>query len=304
VSGTDAEKYVQMLTTNDVTKIDKGNVQYSAMCYEDGGIVDDLLVYNCGDYYMLVINASNIEKDFNWMQENISGDVQLKNKSDDFSLLAVQGPNSLKTLQKLTDTDLSAIPYYNFEFGKMAEQDVIISHTGYTGEKVCFEIYSSSEKENSEALWNAIMEAGEEFNIKPCGLGARDTLRLEYAFRLYGNDMDETTNTIEAGLGWITKLDVPDFNGRDEIKKVKEEGLKRKLVGFEVDGKMVARHGAEIFADGYKIGYVTSGGPSPVLGKNIGLGYVEMGHHNAGNELEIDVRGRRIKAIVVKTPFL
>lgn len=304
VRGADAFDFVQRLTTNDVSKLGKGNVQYSAMCLEDGGIVDDLLVYNCGDYYMLVINASNIEKDFKWMEENLSGDVQLTNKSDDFSLLAVQGPNALKTLQKLTDTDLSAIPYYSFEFGQIAGQDVIISHTGYTGEKVCFEIYSSSDKQKSEALWNAIMEAGEEFEIKPCGLGARDTLRLEYAFRLYGNDMDETTNPIEAGLGWITKMDVPEFNGRDAIQKVKEEGIKRKLVGFEVDGKMVARHGAEIYSDGYKIGYVTSGGPSPVLNKNIGLGYVEKGNHEPGKELEIDVRGRRIKATVVKTPFL
>ena len=304
VRGNDAFDFVQRLTTNDVSKLEKGNVQYSAMCLEDGGIVDDLLVYNCGDYYMLVVNASNIDKDYKWMEENISGDVQLVNKSDEVSLLAVQGPNALKTLQKLTDTELSAIPYYSFEFGKIAGQDAIISHTGYTGEKVCFEIYSSSDKEKSEALWNAIMEAGEEFGIKPCGLGARDTLRLEYAFRLYGNDMDETTNPIEAGLGWITKLDVPEFNGRDAIKKAKEEGLKRKLVGFEVDGKMVARHGAEIFSDGYKIGYVTSGGPSPVLDKNIGLGYVDMGNHETGKELEIDVRGRRIKATVVKTPFL
>ena len=304
VRGKDAFDFVQRLTTNDVSKLGKGKVQYSAMCMEDGGIVDDLLVYDCGDYFMLVINASNIEKDFNWMQKNVSGDVELVNKSDEVSLLAVQGPNALKTLQKLTDTDLSAIPYYSFEFGKVAGQDVIISHTGYTGEKVCFEIYSSSDKEKSEALWNAIMEAGAEFDIKPCGLGARDTLRLEYAFRLYGNDMDETTNPIEAGLGWITKMDVEQFNGRDAIKKVKEEGLKRKLVGFEVDGKMVARHGAEIYSGSNKIGYVTSGGPSPVLGKNIGLGYVEMGNHEPGAEIEIDVRGRRIKAVVVKTPFL
>ncbi len=304
VTGEDAFDYVQKLTTNDVSKLGEGKVQYSAMCKEDGGVIDDLLVYDMGDKFMLVINASNIEKDFNWMNENLSGDVQLKNISDEISLLAVQGPNALKTLQKLTDTDLSSIPYYNFVKGKMAGQDVIISHTGYTGEKVCFEIYSSSDKEKSEALWNAIMEAGKEFDIQPCGLGARDTLRLEYAFRLYGNDMDETTNPIEAGLGWITKMDVEEFNGRAAIQKVKEEGLKRKLVGFEVDGKFVARHGAEIYSGDEKIGYVTSGGPSPVLGKNIGLGYVKKGFDTENTGIEIDVRGKKIEAVVVKTPFL
>lgn len=304
VRGKDAFDFVQRLTTNDVSKLGEGKVQYSAMCLDDGGIVDDLLVYDFGDHFMLVINASNIEKDFKWMQDNVKGDVQLTNKSDDYSLLAIQGPNAEKTLQKLTDVELSSIPYYNFKVGMIAGQEAIISHTGYTGEKVCFEVYSSSDKGKSEALWNAIMEAGEEFGIKPCGLGARDTLRLEYAFRLYGNDMDETTNPIEAGLGWITKLDVEEFNGKDAIVKAKAEGLKRKLVGFEVDGKMVARHGAEVYSDGYKIGYVTSGGPSPVLEKNIGLAYIDKGYEQAGQLIEIDVRGRRIPATVVKTPFL
>jgi aminomethyltransferase len=304
VSGKDAFDFVQRLTTNDVSKLGEGKVQYSAMCMDDGGIVDDLLVYDMGDHFMLVINASNIEKDIKWMQDNVKGDVNLINKSDDYSLLAVQGPNAEKTLQKLTDIDLSSIPYYNFKVGMIAGQEAIISHTGYTGEKVCFEIYSSSDKEKSEALWNAIMEAGAEFDIKPCGLGARDTLRLEYAFRLYGNDMDETTNPIEAGLGWITKLDVEQFNGKEAIVKAKTEGLKRKLVGFEVDGKMVARHGAEVFADGYKIGHVTSGGPSPVLDKNIGLAYIQKGYDQPGQVVEIDVRGRRIPAVIVKTPFL
>ncbi|HLT23636.1 MAG TPA: glycine cleavage system aminomethyltransferase GcvT [Ignavibacteria bacterium] len=304
VRGADAFEFVQNLTTNDVSKLGEGKVQYSAMCLDDGGIVDDLLVYDFGDHFMLVINASNIEKDFKWMQENVKGDVQLINKSDDYSLLAVQGPNAEKTLQKLTDVDLSSIPYYNFKVGMIAGQEAIISHTGYTGEKVCFEIYSSSDKEKSESLWNAIMEAGAEFDIKPCGLGARDTLRLEYAFRLYGNDMDETTNPIEAGLGWITKLDVDNFNGKDAIARSKSEGLKRRLMGFEVDGKVIARHGAEVFADGYKIGQVTSGGPSPILEKNIGLAYIDKGYDQPGQSIEIDVRGKRIPAAIVKTPFI
>lgn len=222
VRGKDALAFLQKITTNDVSKLEVGDVQYSAMCYKDGGIVDDLLVYRCHDYYMLVINASNIEKDFKWMEENKFGDIQLKNVSDDFSLLAVQGKNSLATLQKLTDIDLSKIEYYKFAFGTIAGQSALISHTGYTGEKICFEIYSSSEVKKSEELWNAIFEEGKEFSIKPIGLGARDTLRLEYAFRLYGNDMDETTNTIEAGLGWITKPDKGDFNGKEVILKAKE----------------------------------------------------------------------------------
>jgi aminomethyltransferase len=304
IHGKDAFAFVQKLTTNDVSQLFKGRVQYSSMCLPDGGIVDDLLVYHCGDYFMLVINASNIEKDIKWMKENIFGDVTIKDISDETSLLAIQGKNSLAVLQKLTTTDLSKIEYYNFEFGKIAGQDVIISHTGYTGEKICFEIYSSSDVVKSEALWNAIFEAGAEFNIKPIGLGARDTLRLEYAFRLYGNDMDETIHPLEAGLAWITKLDKGAFNGSSAILKAKEEGLKRKLVGFVVEGKMVARHGQDVYAGDKKVGHVASGAPSPMLGKNIGLAYVATGYNKLGSEIEIDVRGKRIKAKIVKTPFL
>lgn len=304
IRGEDAFAFVQKLTTNDVSQLFKGRVQYSSMCYKDGGMVDDLLVYHCGDYYMLVINASNIEKDIKWMQENAFGDMEIKNITDDTSLIAVQGRNSLATLQKLTDTDLSKIEYYHFEYGKIAGQDVIISHTGYTGEKVCFEIYSSSDVSKSEELWNAVFEAGKEFNIKPVGLGARDTLRLEYAFRLYGNDMDETTNPLEAGLGWITKLDKGDFNGREAIMKAKEEGLKRKLIGFVIDDRMVARHGQPVVIDGRNAGHVASGGPSPMLGKNIGLAYVETPLAKTGSEIGIDIRGKVIKAVIVKTPFL
>ncbi len=303
VRGKDSLEFVQKITTNDVSKLDVGDVQYSAMCYKDGGIVDDLLVYNCGDYYMLVINASNIEKDFKWMEENKSGDITLKNISDETSLLAIQGKNSLPTLQKLTDIDLSQIEYYKFVTGKVAGQDVIISHTGYTGEKICFEIYSSSDVKKSEELWNAIFDAGKEFDIKPVGLGARDTLRLEYAFRLYGNDMDETTNTIESGLGWITKPDKGEFNGKEVILKAKENS-KRKLVGFIVEDRMVARHGQEVYSDGKKIGVVTSGSMSPMLNKNIGLAYIDNGFNKTGTPVEILIRDKRIKATVTKTPFL
>lgn len=303
IRGKDALAFVQKITTNDVSKLEVGDVQYSAMCYKDGGIVDDLLVYNCGDYYMLVINASNIEKDINWMKENLSGDVTLKNISDETSLLAIQGKNSLPTLQKLTDIDLSKIEYYKFAKGKVAGQDVIISHTGYTGEKICFEIYSSSDLKKSEDLWNAIFEAGKEFNIKPVGLGARDTLRLEYAFRLYGNDMDEKSNTIEAGLGWITKPDKGEFNGKEVILKAKEKSS-RKLVGFIMDDRMVGRHGQEIYSGDKKIGVVTSGSMSPVLNKNIGLAYIDNGFNKNGTSVEILIRDKRVKATVTKTPFL
>lgn len=304
VRGKDAFNFVQKITTNDVSKLEKGKVQYSAMCLENGGIVDDLLVYHCGDYFMLVVNASNIEKDYAWMEKNIEGDVQLKNISDNISLLAVQGKNSLPTLQKLTDTDLSAMEYYTFAFGKVAGQDVIISRTGYTGEKVCFEIYSDADVNKSEELWNMIFESGKEFNIKPCGLGARDTLRLEYAFRLYGNDMDETTNPLEAGLGWITKLDKGAFNGSEAIKKAKEEGLKRKLVGFVVEDRMVARHGQEVYSGEEKIGHIASGAPSPMLGKNIGLAYVTMANSKTGSDIQVGIRDKKINAKVVKTPFI
>lgn len=303
VRGKDAFDFVQRITTNDVSKLEKGDVQYSAMCLKDGGIVDDLLVYNCGDHYMLVINASNIDKDINWMQKNLSGDVTLKNISDETSLLAVQGKNSLATLRKLTDINLSEIEYYKFVTGKIAGQDAIISHTGYTGEKVCFELYTSSDIKKSEDLWNAIFEAGKEFGIKPAGLGARDTLRLEHAFRLYGNDMDETNNTIEAGLGWITKPDKGDFNGKEAVLKAKET-QEKKLVGFIVEDRSVARHGQEVFSGDKKIGVVTSGSMSPMLNKNIGLAYIDKGFNKTGTPVEIAVRDKKIKATITKTPFI
>ncbi|MGB9695809.1 MAG: glycine cleavage system aminomethyltransferase GcvT [Ignavibacteria bacterium] len=304
IHGTDAFAFVQKITTNDVSQLYEGRVQYSAMCYDNGGIVDDLLVYHCGSYFMLVINAANIEKDIEWMKKNAFGDVQIINKTDDFSLLAVQGRNSLNTLQKLTDVDLSKVEYYHFVRGKLRNQDVLISHTGYTGEKICFEVYSSSDIAKSEELWNAIFEAGAEFNIKPVGLGARDTLRLEYAFRLYGNDMDETVNPLEAGLGWITKLDKGNFIGKTAILVEKEKGIKRKLVGFIVNDRVIARHNYPVYFEETLIGKVTSGAPSPVLGKNIGLALLDNKFAKIGNEIDIDVRGKRIRATIVKTPFL
>lgn len=304
ISGEGAFDFVQNLTTNDVSKLNPGDVQYSAMCYENGGIVDDLLVYNMGDKFMLVINASNIEKDLAWMSKNNPYNAVINNVSDATSLLAVQGKNSLPLIQKICDKDVSEMKYYTFTTGKIAGVDAIISRTGYTGEKICFELYFSSEKETSEKVWNAIFEAGEEYGVKPAGLGARDTLRLEYAFRLYGNDMDENANTIESGLGWITKLGKGNFIGSKAIQSIKENGINRKLVGFVMEDRVPARHGYEVFKNGEKIGFVTSGSPSPVLKKNIGLAYVSKGNESIGDQIEIDIRGRKVSATIVNTPFI
>ncbi len=305
VKGNDALAFIQKCTTNDASKLTKGKIQYSAMCYEDGGIVDDLLVYCFGDYYMLVVNASNIEKDFNWLLSNIAGfDAELTNHSDKYSLLAVQGKNAIPTLKKLTDTDIEAMKYYTFTEGKVAGIDVIISRTGYTGEAIGFEIYISSDKATSEKVWVEIFSAGEEFNIKPIGLGARDTLRLEAGYCLYGNDIDKTTNTIEAGLGWITKPKKGEFNGKAKIDSELAGGCVRKLAGFIVEGRLVARHGYEIYYDNTKIGHVTSGSMSPCLNKNIGLGYVESKFSEPGTKIKIKVRNDFIEAEVVKIPFV
>lgn len=304
VSGKDALAFVQKITVNDASKLSKGRVQYSAMCYPDGGIVDDLLVYYLADErFMLVINAANIQKDFEWMQKNVAGDVKLENRSDAISLLAIQGPNSLATLQKLTSVDLSAIPYYHFTEGKLAGVQMIISRTGYTGE-LGFEIYFPSNIVTGKKVWDAIMEAGKEFNIGPAGLGARDTLRLEMGFCLYGNDIDQTTQPLEAGLGWITKLDKGDFNGKSVIAKAKTDGLKRKLVGFTLAEKAFPRHGYTIHSEGEKIGDVTSGTFSPILDKGIGMGYVPLKFGKAGTNVNIMIRNKEIPATVTGLPFI
>jgi aminomethyltransferase len=303
ISGNAALDFIQKITTNDVSKINEGKVQYSAMCYKDGGIVDDLLVYHCGSYYMLVVNASNKDKDLQWMIDNKLDDVTIVDKSDGFSLLAIQGPNSLKTLQKLTDVNLSEIKYYTFVKGKLAGIDMIISRTGYTGE-LGFELYVKSDISSSEKLWDSIFEAGKEFDIAPIGLGARDTLRLEMGMCLYGNDIDNTTNPLEAGLGWITKLDKPDFNAKDILLKVKSEGIKRKLIGFTIDDKAFPRHNYEIKTERKKIGFVTSGTFSPILNYSIGMGYVEKEFSNEGTVIDIMIRNKPVKAKVTKPPFI
>lgn len=302
VRGSDALAFIQKITVNDVSKLSEGKAQYSAMCYPDGGIVDDLLVYHCGTYYMLVINGANVEKDVAWMQENATGfaDLQLANVSDDINLLAIQGPASLQALQPLTDAKLEDIPYYSFVFGSLAGHEMIISRTGYTGE-IGFELYFRGDTTVAEAVWNTITEAG----VEPIGLAARDTLRLEKGYCLYGNDIDQTTTTIEAGLGWITKLNKGDFNGREALARVKEEGAKLKLVGFAVEAeKFIPRHGYAITANGEEVGRVTSGNISPLLNKGIGMGYVRADLAQPGTAIAIAARGKEFPAEVVKMPFL
>ncbi|MBI4534736.1 MAG: glycine cleavage system aminomethyltransferase GcvT [Ignavibacteriae bacterium] len=303
VWGMDATDFIQKITVNDASKLVEGRVQYSAMCYENGGIVDDLLVYHMGDHYMLVVNASNTDKDLEWMRKNIAGDIKLKNRSDDISLLAVQGPKSLATLQKLTQSDLSSIQYYHFIRHKLAGVDMIISRTGYTGE-LGFELYFPSDVRTGEKVWDSVVKAGEEFGIEPVGLGARDTLRLEMGFCLYGNDIDHSTHPLEAGLGWITKLDKGGFLGSDVLLKAKKEGLRRKLVGFTLLDKAFPRHGYPINSNSSSIGTVTSGTFSPSLGKGIGMGYVDVHHAKPGTGIQVMIRNRELPATVVSVPFI
>lgn len=308
--GKHALDLVQKVTTNDASKLNIGDVQYSCMPNAFGGIVDDLLVYRLPEDYcsegeqafLLVVNASNMEKDWNWIEENNTFGVQMINISDRTGLLAVQGPMATKVLQKLTDIDLSAIKYYHFVKGKFAGFDnVLISATGYTGAGG-FEIYANDL--DTEAIWDAIFEAGKEEGIKPIGLGARDTLRLEMGFCLYGNDIDDTTSPIEAGLGWITKLNKGAFNSSETIAKHKENGTDRKLVGFKVNDRRVPRHDYVIEdANGNVIGKVTSGTSSPSLDMSIGMGYVATPFSKEGSEIYIAVGGKKMPAIVTKPPF-
>lgn len=303
VKGPNALDLIQRVTTNDASKLVDGQAQYSCLPNETGGIVDDLIVYKKKDNdYMLVVNAGNIDKDWNWISKFNTAGAEMKNISDDLCLFAVQGPKGVATLQKLTNVDLSTIKYYHFAIGEFAGiQDVILSNTGYTGAGG-FEIYVH--KDHAEKAWHKIFEAGKEFNIKPIGLGARDTLRLEMGFCLYGNDIDDTTSPLEGGLGWITKF-TKDFINSTSIKKQKEDGVKKKLVGFKMIDKGIPRHDYQIKdATGNIIGKVTSGTMSPMLGIGIGLGYVITEYAAVGSEIFIDVRGKSLKAVVSKTPLI
>lgn len=303
LKGAGALDLIQRVTSNDASKLINGQAQYSCLPNATGGIVDDLLVYRIDENnYMLVVNASNIEKDWNWISKHNSEGVQMTNVSDDYCLLAVQGPNAAKALQSLTSVDLSTIPYYHFSLGTFAGIDnVVISATGYTGAGG-FEIYGPTAE--AEKLWDAIFAAGASLDIKPIGLGARDTLRLEMGFCLYGNDIDDTTNPLEAGLGWITKLAKADFNGKSLMSALKEKGISKKLVGFEMIDRGIPRHNYEICdAEGNIIGKVTSGTQSPSLNKAIGMGYVNTTHAVMGGDIFILIRDKKIKAQIVKLPF-
>jgi aminomethyltransferase len=303
LKGEGALDLIQRVTSNDASKLTPGKAQYSCLPNNTGGIVDDLIVYYLEDgHWMLVVNASNIEKDWNWIQQHNTGNVEMHNISDKTSLLAVQGPHATAVIQKLTSVDLAAIPYYSFMKGEVAGcKNVLISNTGYTGAGG-FELYF--ENQYADIMWNALFEAGKEFGIKPAGLGCRDTLRLEMAFCLYGNDIDDTTSPLEAGLGWITKF-TKDFTNSTALKAQKEAGVSRKLVGFEMIDRGIPRHGYEIAdAAGNIIGVVTSGTQSPSLQKAIGLGYVQKAHTAEGSDIYIKIRDKAIKASVVKTPFL
>ena len=304
VKGPKALPFLQQITSNNVEALTIGQAQYSCFPNEQGGIVDDLIVYYYEpEKYLLVVNAANIEKDWNWCVSHNQIGAELQNSSDNTAQLAVQGPKALATLQKLTPIDLSAIPYYHFTHGEFAGvKDVIISNTGYTGAGG-FEIYFYPQ--DAEQIWNAVFEAGAEFGIAPIGLGARDTLRLEMGFCLYGNDLNDTTSPIEAGLGWITKfVDGKNFTNRAELERQKKEGVSRKLVGFEMIDRGIPReHYKLLNTDGEEIGEVTSGTMSPTRKIGIGLGYVKPEYSKNGTDILIDMRGRKLKAVVQKPPF-
>jgi len=303
LKGDKALDLIQQVTSNDASKLYDGKVQYSCLPNDQGGIVDDLLVYRIDEKtYMLVVNASNIEKDWNWISQFNTYGVDMKDISDRTSLLAIQGPKATEALQSLTEIDLGSMEYYTFVKGKFAGIDnVIVSATGYTGAGG-FEIYFDNE--HAEEIWKAVFKAGEPFGIKPIGLGARDTLRLEMGFCLYGNDIDDTTSPLEAGLGWITKFTKP-FTNSEALQEQKQQGLAKKLVGFTMIDRGIPRHDYEIVdAEGTVIGRVTSGTQSPSLQKAIGMGYVNKEFAKEGSEIYIKIRDNKIKAQVTKLPFL
>lgn len=301
VEGRDAEAVLQKLTPNDVSRLADGQAQYSALTTETGCFIDDVLVYRRAENrYLVVVNAANIEKDFAWIESHAEGDVALTNASDDFALLALQGPEAQAILAPLTDVDVTAMKYYRFTDGKVLGENAVVSRTGYTGEDG-FEVMVASEL--GERVARGLLEKGADRGLKPTGLGARDTLRLEAKMALYGNDIDEEHTVLEADLGWIVKWKKGDFVGRDALARQKDEGIPRKLVGFEMVDRGIARHGYPAFVDGKPVGPVTSGSFAPYLKKNIGLVYLPEGAWEEGTDFEIEIRGRRAAARVVPTPF-
>ena len=305
VKGSDAITFVNRITSNDVTKLIDGQAQYSALTTPDGTVIDDLLVYRfAADHLFLVVNAGTTEKDWEWIRSHHAGEsVELKNVSTEYCQIALQGPEALSILQQLTHVPLNDIKYYHFTTGTVDGVESIISRTGYTGEDG-FEVYAAAEK--GEQLWNKMLEVGKvgtETGVLPCGLAARNTLRLEAGMSLYGHEIDETTTLLEANLGWICKLDKGEFIGREKLAQQKEAGLKRRLVGFEITERGIARDDQEVVIGDQRVGKVTSGSPAPYLKKNIGFAYVPAEFAAVGGEIKIDVRGRLVGAQIVKTPF-
>jgi len=299
--GPQALELIQKITVNDASMLDVWQAQYSAMCLESGGIIDDLLVYRGPDHYMLVVNASNKDKDLAWVQKHAPAfDVQVADKSDETALLAIQGPRAAEILQGLTDTELETIGYYRFALGSVAGVEGVISRTGYTGEDG-FELYIPNEA--GMKLWGALLEAGESMGLIPTGLGCRDSLRLEMGYALYGNDLDEDHNPLESGLGWITKLDKGDFIGRDVLVKQKEKGITRRLVGLKLTERGFPRHGYPIVSQDQDVGEVTSGALSPSLGVGVAMGYVPTELAKAGTEVGVRIRNKVIPAVVQRPPF-
>lgn len=300
VTGPNALDYLQKVTTNNVAALEHNQIQYTCMTYPDGGIVDDLLVYNLGDRYLLVVNAANIDKDFKWLEEHLIEGASLVNHSDEISLLAIQGPNSQKLLQELTSFDLESLAYYHAVETEVAGKKIMFSRTGYTGE-LGYELYIPNAL--GDHLWQAINKTGRKYNLTLIGLGARDSLRLEMKMALYGNDIDQTTNPIEAGLGWIVKLDKGEFIGSDVIRRVKDEKPARKLICMVLKEKAFPRHGYDIYSGDEKVGQVTSGTVSPSLNVPIAIGYVSSALSKPGNVVDIDIRGKRFAAEIIKPPF-
>lgn len=305
VRGANAIPFVNKITSNDVTKLVDGQAQYTALTTPQGTIIDDLLVYRlAADHLLLVVNAGTTDKDWEWIKSHHAGEsVELKNVSSEYCQLALQGPDAQSILQKLTELPLEQISYYRFSRGNVDGVEGIISRTGYTGEDG-FEVYAPADR--AEQLWNKILDAGNTAapsGVLPCGLAARNTLRLEAGLALYGNDIDETTTLLEANLGWICKLDKGDFIGREALARQKAEGVKRKLVGFEMTDRGIARDHQDVMIDGQPVGKVTSGSPAPFLKKNIGLAYAPVEYASVGQAINIDVRGKLVSAQIVKTPF-
>ncbi|MGD8322413.1 MAG: glycine cleavage system aminomethyltransferase GcvT [Gemmatimonadota bacterium] len=301
LTGPQALDLLQRVTVNDASKMEIGQAQYSAMCREDGGVVDDLLVYRFADRYMVVVNAANLEKDLAWIRHHAEAlDVEVDDRSDDTALLALQGPAAREILRPLADIDVDAVKYYRFIEGAVQGRPAVIAGTGYTGEDG-FELYVAAE--DAVPLWRAILEAGEGSGLLPTGLGSRDSLRLEMGYALYGNDLDEDHTPLESGLGWITKLDKGDFVGRDVLVKQKQEGVKRRLVGFKLEERGFPRPGYAILSRGEPVGVVTSGTVSPSLSYGVGMGYVPPELAKAGTSIQVDVRGKSLDAVVQRPPF-